>query len=90
MDLKVTLREVQEEIKKLQAVERALLGVSDGSASKQSGMSATGGKVISLASRLRFARQRKPVDSKAVKELEHELTAARKAHTDFKAAQKKG
>ena len=84
-----TLEEVRGEIKRLQAIEKALLGASDGATSKQSGMSTTGAAVISLASKLRFARQRK--DGKdEVKKLESELAEARKRHTAFKAAQKKG
>jgi hypothetical protein len=84
-----TLEEVRAEIRRLQAIEKALLGASDGATSKKSGMSSTGAAVISLASKLRFARQRK--DGKdEVKKLESELAAARKAHEAFKAAQKKG
>jgi hypothetical protein len=86
-----TLAEVRAEIARLQAIEKALLGASDGSVPKKQGqgMSPTGAAVISLASKLRFARERK--DSKdEVKKLESELAEARKRHTAFKAAQKKG
>jgi len=91
-----SLREVQEEIRRLQGIERALLAASDGAPKKRGqnrtsshvGVTDTGRRTISLANKLRWAKVRKPLDSKLVRKLESELAEATRAHEAFKAAQR--
>jgi isocitrate/isopropylmalate dehydrogenase len=72
------LKDVREEIARLQRLEAALIEAAGGSAPhKKSRISAEGAAIISLAARLRHLR--KSGDKRAIKQAEKELELAKKA-----------
>jgi isocitrate/isopropylmalate dehydrogenase len=78
------LKDVREEIARLQRLEAALIEAAGGSAPhKKSRISAEGAAIISLAARLRHLR--KSGDKRAIKQAEKELELAKKAKARMKA-----
>jgi isocitrate/isopropylmalate dehydrogenase len=81
------LKDVREEIARLQRLEAALIEAAGGSAPsaphKKSRISAEGAAIISLAAKLRHLR--KSGDKRAIKQAEKELELAKKAKARMKA-----
>lgn len=78
------LKDVREEIARLQRLEAALIETAGGSAPhKKSRISPEGAAIISLAAKLRHLR--KSGDKRAIKQAEKELELAKKAKARMKA-----
>ena len=89
MDWAKSIADIDKEIEALQRVKQSMIEASGGEPVRSKRVSALGGKVISLSARLRWLRARKPLDMKAIKELEAELKPAKEQLAQEKAARRR-
>ena len=90
MDWQKSIADIDKEIEALQRVRQSMVEASGGEPAKRGvRTSSLGSRVISLSARLRWLRARKPLDAKAIKELEAELKPAKEQLAQEKAARRR-